>query len=212
MKTVGDRIREKREELGMTQEELSKKLGYKSRSSVNKMENARELPLKKVTMMADVLGCSPSYLMGWDEESNVQSTLSKSNVDLFSGVGGLKKGISPNTVCIQLADEPEIHMHSKFAYDLVKMMKDMSEEDLEFLANTAQRISPKPKKPKKVIVVENTANQKENDITDIKNVVPFPQYPSVTNKDIDEFAARNKKNKFTREEIAEKLYEMDKED
>ena len=63
MKTVGDRIREKREELGMTQEELSKKLGYKSRSSVNKMENARELPLKKVKMMADVLGCSPSYLM-----------------------------------------------------------------------------------------------------------------------------------------------------
>ena len=148
MKTVGDRIREKREELGMTQEELSKKLGYKSRSSVNKMENARELPLKKVTMMADVLGCSPSYLMGWDEEVNTQSTISKSNVDLFSGVGGLKKGLSPNTVCIQLADEPEIHMHSKFAYDLVKMMKDMPEEDLEFLANTAQRISPKSKKPK----------------------------------------------------------------
>lgn len=206
MKTVGDRIREKREELGMTQEELSKKLGYKSRSSVNKMENARELPLKKVTMMADVLGCSPSYLMGWDEEVNTQSTISKSNVDLFSGVGGLKKGLSPNTVCIQLADEPEIHMHSKFAYDLVKMMKDMPEEDLEFLANTAQRISPKPKKPKKVIVVENPANRLEKDI------VPFPQYPSVTNKDIDEFAARNKKNKFTREEIAEKLYEMDKED
>ena len=199
-------VREKREELGMTQEELSKKLGYKSRSSVNKMENARELPLKKVTMMADVLGCSPSYLMGWDEEYNVQSTLSKSSVDFISDVGGLKKGLSPNTVCIQLADEPEIHMHSKFAYDLVKMMKYMPEEDLEFLANTAQRISPKSKKPKKVIVVENPANCLEKDI------VPFPQYPTVTNKDIDEFAARNKKNKFTREEIAEKLYEMDKED
>lgn len=206
MKTVGDRIREKREELGMTQEELSKKLGYKSRSSVNKMENARELPLKKVKMMADVLGCSPSYLMGWDEEVNAQSTISKSNVDLFSDISGLKKGLSPNTVCIQLVDEPEIHMHSKFAYDLVKMMKDMPEEDLEFLANTAQRISPKPKKSKKVIVVENPANCLEKDI------VPFPQYPTVTNKDIDEFAARNKKNKFTREEIAEKLYEMDKED
>ena len=192
MKTVGDRIREKREELGMTQEELSKKLGYKSRSSVNKMENARELPLKKVTMMADVLGCSPSYLMGWDEESNVQSTLSKSSVEFISGVGGLKKGISSNTVCIQLADEPEIHMHSKFAYDLVKMMKDMPEEDLEFLANTAKRISPK---------VSNT-----------DDIVPFPQYPSVTNKDIDEFAARNVKKKFTREEIAEMIHEMRKDD
>ena len=131
---------------------------------------------------------------------------SKSNVDLFSGVGGLKKGLSPNTVCIQLADEPEIHMHSKFAYDLVKMMKDMPEEDLEFLANTAQRISPKSKKPKEIIVVENPANHPD------KNIVPFPQYPSVTNKDIDEFAARNVKKKFTREEIAEMLYEMKKED
>ena len=206
MKTVGDRIREKREELGMTQEELSKKLGYKSRSSVNKMENARELPLKKVTMMADVLGCSPSYLMGWDEESNVQSTLSKSSIDFISDVGGLKKGLSPNTVCIQLADEPDIHICSKYAYELAKLMKDMPEEDLEFLANTAQRISPKSKKPKKVIVVENPANRLEKDI------VPFPQYPSVTNKDIDEFAARNVKKKFTREEIAEMLYEMKKED
>jgi hypothetical protein len=29
MKTVGDRIRERREELGMTQLELAKRLGYK---------------------------------------------------------------------------------------------------------------------------------------------------------------------------------------
>lgn len=74
--TVGDRIRIKREALGLTQDELSKKLGYKSRSSVNKMENSRELPLKKVEKMANVLGCSPAYLMGWDESTSpsLQST------------------------------------------------------------------------------------------------------------------------------------------
>lgn len=73
--TIGERIRLKREELGLTQDELAKKLGYKSRSSVNKIENSRELPLKKVKMMANILDCSPSYLMGWDddkEQSDIQ--------------------------------------------------------------------------------------------------------------------------------------------
>lgn len=73
--TIGERIRLKREELGLTQDELAKKLGYKSRSSVNKIENSRELPLKKVRMMANILDCSPSYLMGWDddkEQSDIQ--------------------------------------------------------------------------------------------------------------------------------------------
>ena len=40
---IGERIRKCRENLDMTQEELALKLGYKSRSSVNKVENSREL-------------------------------------------------------------------------------------------------------------------------------------------------------------------------
>lgn len=66
METIGDRIRSRRLELGYTQEELSTKLGYKNRSSVNQMENSTELPLKKITRLAEVLKVSPSYLMGWD--------------------------------------------------------------------------------------------------------------------------------------------------
>ena len=44
---IGERIRKCRENLDMTQEELALKLGYKSRSSVNKVENSRELSIKK---------------------------------------------------------------------------------------------------------------------------------------------------------------------
>ena len=65
--TIGDRIRKRREELGLTQEELAKKLGYASRSSVNKVEKSRELSNKKVQLYADALKCSPGYLMGWDD-------------------------------------------------------------------------------------------------------------------------------------------------
>lgn len=65
---IGERIRNRREELGLTQEELAKKLGYKSRSSVNKVETSRELSNKKVRLYADALGTTPAYLMGWTSE------------------------------------------------------------------------------------------------------------------------------------------------
>ena len=68
---IGERIRKRREELGLTQEELAKKLGYKSRSSVNKVETARELSNKKVRQYAEILECSPAYLMGWKDENEM---------------------------------------------------------------------------------------------------------------------------------------------
>ena len=68
MKSVGERIRKKRESLGMSQEELAKKLGYKSRSSINKIEaDARNLTQSKIKSIADALQTTPSYIMGWDE-------------------------------------------------------------------------------------------------------------------------------------------------
>lgn len=70
MSTIGERIKNRRLELGYTQEELSKKLGYKNRSSVNQMENSTELPLKKVTKLANALNVSPGYIMGWDVSIN----------------------------------------------------------------------------------------------------------------------------------------------
>ena len=65
--TIGERIKNRREELGMTQDELARKCGYKSRSSINKIELSRDLPLKKVSLMADVLQTTPGYLMGWED-------------------------------------------------------------------------------------------------------------------------------------------------
>ena len=205
---IYERIQELCKEHNLSIRKLERELNF-GNNTIGKWKNSNP-SVEKLQAVADFFDVPIKYFT--DQETIVISSKYDNNklksdmIRLFSGIDGLDKEISSNTVCIQLADEPEIHMHSKFAYDLVKMMKDMPEEDLEFLANAAQRISPKSKKPKEIIVVENPANHSD------KNVVPFPQYPSVTNKDIDEFAARNKKNKFTREEIAEKLYEMDKED
>ena len=66
--TVGQRIKTRREQLGLTQEELAKKVGYKSRSSINKIELSRDLPLRKVEKVAVALDTSPSFLMGWVQD------------------------------------------------------------------------------------------------------------------------------------------------
>jgi transcriptional regulator with XRE-family HTH domain len=63
--TIGQRIKQRREQLGLTQEELAKRVGYASRSSINKIELSRDLPLNKVAKMATALDTSPSFLMGW---------------------------------------------------------------------------------------------------------------------------------------------------
>lgn len=68
--TIGDRIRIRREELNLSQDELAHKLGYKSRSSINKIEkDGRELPQSKIKAIADALETTPSYIMGWEEET-----------------------------------------------------------------------------------------------------------------------------------------------
>ena len=65
------RIKKRREELGLSQEELAKKMGYKSRSSINKIEmGENDIPQSKIIHFARALNTSPAYLMGWTEEIN----------------------------------------------------------------------------------------------------------------------------------------------
>lgn len=65
---IGTRIKERREELGLSQDELARKLGYKSRSSINKIEtSANGLPQKKIAAIATALDTTPAYIMGWEE-------------------------------------------------------------------------------------------------------------------------------------------------
>jgi len=75
MSDIGSKIRQLREEKGMTQEELALKVGYKSRVSINKIELQRDIPIKKLEPIATALGVTPAFLMGWDEEINLEMKL-----------------------------------------------------------------------------------------------------------------------------------------
>lgn len=67
--TVGERIKKKRMEINMTQVELAKRCGT-TYQAISKYENdlVGNIPRKKLAMIAFSLGCSPAYLLGYDDD------------------------------------------------------------------------------------------------------------------------------------------------
>lgn len=76
--TTGERIKNRRTELGMTQSELGARLGMQ-KSAVSKIERGTVVNLKRDTIAAlcIALDCSPSYLMGWDTENEYASRINE---------------------------------------------------------------------------------------------------------------------------------------
>ena len=69
MSTVGDNILRLRKQLGLTQEDLATRMGYKSKSTINKIEiGINDIPQSKIVQFAEVLGTTPAVLMGWAEK------------------------------------------------------------------------------------------------------------------------------------------------
>lgn len=76
MAEIGKRIKAKREELGITQEELASRLGYKSKTTIAKIENGtNDIVQSKVVAFAEALGTTTAYLMGWETLPSAAITL-----------------------------------------------------------------------------------------------------------------------------------------
>ncbi len=69
---LAERVRQRRERLGLSQEQLALRMGYSSRTSINKIENGRPCSQKIIARLADALDVSIPYLMGWtgDQEED----------------------------------------------------------------------------------------------------------------------------------------------
>lgn len=69
--SIGKRIRKRRKELKMSQDELARRMGYKSRSTINKIEkDINDITQTKIVAFAKVLKTTPAYIMGWEDEKN----------------------------------------------------------------------------------------------------------------------------------------------
>lgn len=74
MSKIGDRIKERRITLGMTQEELANRMGYKSKSTINKVESGvNDVNQTTASKYATKLGVSVAYLLGWTDDVNYVS-------------------------------------------------------------------------------------------------------------------------------------------
>lgn len=83
MAAIGRRIKQRRIELGMTQEELAHKMGYASKTTINKIENGiNDVTQSKIIAFSKALETSVAYLMGWDDNLNKDTAIL--TVDLLS--------------------------------------------------------------------------------------------------------------------------------
>lgn len=81
---LADRVKLRRHELDMSQDELARRMGYKSRSSINKIEMGRPVSQKIIVKLAESLNVTPAYLMGWEDDENDKK--SQTVDDLAAGV------------------------------------------------------------------------------------------------------------------------------
>lgn len=85
-------IKKRREELGLSQEELAKETGYTSRTSIAKIESGKvDLPQSKIETFAKALKTTPSKLMGWvdnktSSEIDTTNTYNFLSIPLYASI------------------------------------------------------------------------------------------------------------------------------
>ena len=90
---LAEKVKRRRNELGLSQEELARRMGYNSRTSINKIENGRPCSQTIIARLADALGVGVAYLMGWEEaiktdpagtaEKHVEILMDEDFVEMF---------------------------------------------------------------------------------------------------------------------------------
>lgn len=72
--TVGEKIKQRRLELGLTQSDLAKLMGYKSNTTINKIElGINDVVQSKLIEFAKVLKVSPTYFFDLDSTTDIPS-------------------------------------------------------------------------------------------------------------------------------------------
>lgn len=76
--TVGERLKRRRKELGMSAEAVAEKLGC-SPSTVYRYENGEinKMGIDKLKPIAEAINTSPAYLMGWEDEGTLPANVSR---------------------------------------------------------------------------------------------------------------------------------------
>lgn len=141
---IGERIKNRRIELDITQDELARRLGYSDKSSISRMENSSKLTLNKVQLLADALNVSPSYLMGWEDEINIDMDMSNNSGTISNNIGADSNESNNtyttnnyyNSPCSQRGTSENNNTKATITskelfYEVLLTLKDMSDEQLK---------------------------------------------------------------------------------
>ena len=80
---INEKIKARREELKLTVEDVARALNVnKSTISRYESENIKKMPIDFIKPLANVLKCSPEYLMGWIDEDSADM-YKQSGIDFF---------------------------------------------------------------------------------------------------------------------------------
>ena len=123
-KMIGAIIRRRRIELGLSQEELAERCGFRSKSSINKMEaGVQGLPQSKIIAVAKALETTPGYILGWEgvEDSQQQEYYT-------------------DEVTAQIAEDMATNPNLRMLYDV---QRDMDPEDLQAMYSMAMALKRK---------------------------------------------------------------------
>lgn len=110
MMNLQEKLKQLRLEKGMTLEEVGNKVGV-GKSTVRKWESGdiKNMRRDKIGLLADALGVSPAYLMGWSDEKDAHDLLNRMSVQHLSRllvVGSVRCG--PNGLAYEEVEGAEL--------------------------------------------------------------------------------------------------------
>ncbi|WP_276861579.1 helix-turn-helix domain-containing protein [Anaerococcus tetradius] len=92
-----DKIKSRREELGLTQEQLAQKTGYKTKGAISRIEKGeRDLSQSQIEIFAKALNTTPSFLMGRNDDTKPLTQNQETIIKTFNQLNneGQQKAIS----------------------------------------------------------------------------------------------------------------------
>lgn len=165
--TVGERIKNLREKLGMSQVDFADKINV-SKQTLYKYENdiITNIPSDKIEAAASIGNISPAILMGWDFSEFWENEKYR-EMDFHEFIHGYLGYDSPYTsdgyVDIVLKKEPEViyKVSAKEYDDFYEFTKDRIDREFDFLLNKAQKIQ---KGNKTTVIPLNTKDASHLDV------------------------------------------------
>lgn len=162
---IGDRIKARRQELNLSQEELAQKLSYSSKSSISRIESNRQnLTQDKIQEIAAVLDTTPTYLMGWDESTHADtSRVNETTKSDFKTLSELNLMTDDFLEAINAVENSE-SKRSFYSDDVIRNF---------IKRNYAQSFSKIPDESGSVLRIIKESTDQLDDITDIELAIAY---------------------------------------